>query len=144
VLRRYCSPDISPTQLARLLHREDTPTGKLGKQSAMKEAVLKKLRADYPKMLAQKPDLPSLEEMLVQAERRFADQPVSRAGAEPPSIKSFFLAENRADELAKYLGIAEGVAVNSYRYLKAGDGTIETLLLVEADGVRPVRLTSSL
>ena len=144
VLMPYCARGTSAEQLTRLLHQRERdtdrpPTGTIGVPHAMKDVLLKKLRDSYPMMKRQQPNLPSLKEMLAQAEKRIADLPPPSGGARF-AAKSFVFAEDMAKELAGHLGIPEGQATDSFRYLAKGEVSTEALLLVDSDGVRPVNL----
>jgi hypothetical protein len=144
VLMRYCSKATSVEQLTRLLHQKARDTGQssagtVGVPQAMKDALLKKLRDSYPMMKKQQPNLPSLEEMLAQAEKRFADLPPPLHPAKF-AAKSFVFAEDMAKEFAGHLGIPQAQVADSYRYLANGEGLTEALLLVDSNGVRPISL----
>lgn len=49
-------------------------------------------------------------------------------------------AEDRLAELAKLLGIPDGPAVDSYRYLLKGEGSPGSLTLVDSEGEQSIRL----
>jgi hypothetical protein len=59
-----------------------------------------------------------------------------------PSAKEFLLAEDQLAELAKILGIHDGLAIDSYRYLVNGEGSPGLLTLVLAEGENSIRLDS--
>jgi hypothetical protein len=141
ILGRYCVPGTSREQLEQLLRRKNPPTGKLGAAKDAKAVLLEKLRAEYPKMLARKPDLPGLEEMLAQAEQHLADLTMPN-GHRASTGKAFVLAEDVANAPAGHLGIPDRRAISSYRYLEAGDGTMDSVLRVESDGVKEVQLSN--
>jgi hypothetical protein len=141
VLKRYCLAGTSIEQLLRLLHQRGSAAARSNASTAadsqtVREAVLKTLRDSYPKMAAQRPDLPSLETLLALANKRFSD----RTGGDPAAFapNSFVFADDMLRELAGYLGIDQRRALDSYRYLQSGEGTMASLLLVEADSVGPV------
>jgi hypothetical protein len=102
--------------------------------------VRTKLRQAYPTFAAKMPNPPSLEEFLAEAERRMANLHTSDKGA--PSAKEFLLAEDQLAELAKILGIHDGLAIDSYRYLVNGEGSPGLLTLVLAEGENSIRLDS--
>jgi hypothetical protein len=58
----------------------------------------------------------------------------------PSATEEFAFAEDRLQELAKILGIPDGPAIDSYRYLVNGEGSPESLALVQAEGEAPIRL----
>jgi hypothetical protein len=85
------------------------------------------------------PNPPSLEKFLAEAEKRLAGMPLPGASA-PSTADEFVFAEERVVELAKLLGIPDGPAIDSYRYLVNGEGSPGSLTLVDADGERLVCL----
>jgi hypothetical protein len=144
ILQRYCRSGTSTEQLRRLLHPTNSAAGKSaanapGLPPEVKDNLLKKLRTIYPALAARQPNLPSLEQALAQAERHLGRLSSGGPGA-PAAAGPHPLAEDIASELAGYLGIPEGRAVDSYRYLQRGEGTKGSLLHVDADGVRGVRI----
>jgi hypothetical protein len=87
------------------------------------------------------PNPPSLEEFMAQAEKRLASMPM-RVPVESalPGAGEFAFAEDRLVELATILGIPDGPAVDSYRYLVNGEGSPGSLTLVDAEGERSIHL----
>jgi hypothetical protein len=141
VMKRFCSTGTSTEQLIRLLHQkiptlklpaEDTATQK---HQAL-EILLKRLRENYPRMAAHNPNLPSLEQMLAQAAKRFADPPASTPRARARA-GSFVFAEDMAKELGALLGISARRMVDSYHYLRQGEGELQALLYVDNTAVAP-------
>jgi hypothetical protein len=128
----------------RLLHPgrivlEQSAGKKANSKAAIKDAVRRKLRQSYPMFVAKMPNPPSLEEFLAKAEERLADiQPSSESAAS--AVKEFVFAEDRMVELAKLLGIPDGLAINSYRYLINGEGSPGSFTLVHAGGERSIRM----
>jgi hypothetical protein len=143
VLKRYCVPGTTVEQLTGLLHaKEPAPnqgrTAAAERSTAMKTQILDGLRRSYPMMKKQRPDLPNLEDMLAEAVKRFASLPSMPDLAQ--SGKSFVFAEHMTQALAKHLGLSEGRAIDSYRYLENGEGAPGTLLLVDEDGAREIKI----
>ena len=140
-MKRFCLTGTSTEQLTLLLH-EKIPTLKLpaedmaAKRHKAKEILLKRLRDNYPKMVAHNPNLPSLEEMLAQAAKRFAEMPDTEPRARARA-NSFVFAEDMAKELGALLGISGGRMVGSYHYLRQGEGELLAMLYVDDTGVRP-------
>jgi hypothetical protein len=139
-----CPPDLSTDRLLRLLHPErialeQPPSKKPDLQAKMKDAVLKKLRQSYPALAAKVPNPPSLEELIAQAEKRLAAVQVPDQSASS-AVEEFVFAEDRLAELARLLGIPDGPAVDSYRYLVNGEGSPGSLTLVDSEGERSIRL----
>jgi hypothetical protein len=139
-----CAPGLSTDLLMRLLHPERTvleqpPSKKTDRQAKMKDAVLRKLRQSYPALAAKMPNPPSLEELIAQAEKRFPTVQVPGQSASSAAEK-FVFAEDRLAELASLLGIPDGPAVDSYRYLAKGEGSPGSLTLVDSEGEQPICL----
>jgi hypothetical protein len=139
-----CPPGLSTDRLLRLLHPEsvapEQPPGKTpDREAKLKEAVLKKLRQAYPAIAAKMPNPPSLEEFIAQAETRFGALPVPGERASS-AAEEFVFAEDRLVEFAKLLGIPDGPAVDSYRYLVNGEGSPGSFTLVDTEGERSIRL----
>jgi len=139
-----CPPGLPTDRLLWLLHPEkitqEQPPGKNSDlQAKMKDEVLEKLRQSYAAFAAKMPNPPSLEELLAQAEKRLAAVQVPDQGASS-AVEEFVFAEDRLAELAKLLGIPDGPAVDSYRYLVKGEGSPGSLTLVDSEGERSIRL----
>ena len=134
-LTLYCPSGLSTDRLSRLLHLERK---KVALEATVKEAVRKKLRQSYPAIAAKMPNPPSLEEFLANAEKRMAARAPSSGESASATADEFLLAEDRAVKLAKLLGIPDGAAVDSYRYLVKGEGAPGSLTLVRAEGERSV------
>lgn len=142
ILQRYCRTGTSIEQLRRLLHPQSSAANPSaadapGLPPEMKDKLLKKLRIIYPALAARQPNLPNLEQALANAERHLG-QLSSRGLGTAAATGSQLLAEDMVRELAGYLGIPAGRAVDSFRYLQGGEGTKGSLLRVDADGVKAV------
>lgn len=140
VVAAYCEADDAHDRLSRLLH-----PGTLSRNDAQPsendvlEAQRKKVIQSYPKMAAQDPNTPPLEQLLAQIERRFAARPVTQA-TEPSSAPPFLLEEDRLTALAELLGIPGGPVLDSFRYLADGEGAPGRLTLIESDGEKDVAI----
>jgi hypothetical protein len=140
-----CCPSGLPTdRILRLLHPEriapESPAGKKGdREAGMRDALRKKLRQSYPALAAKMPNPPSLEKFLAEAEKRLGSMPLP-GGSAPSAADESAFAEDRVVELAKLLGIPDGPALDSYRYLVNGEGSPGSLALVEAERESSVRM----
>jgi hypothetical protein len=140
MLTVYCLPGASRDRLLRLLHPEThAPKPPANDRDVIKDAVRKKLRQSYPALAAKMPNPPRLEDFLAEAERRWAGRSAP-AEATLSATEEFAFAEDRLQELAKILGIPDGPAIDSYRYLVNGEGSPESLALVQAEGEAPIGL----
>jgi hypothetical protein len=144
IMQRYCQAVTSTVQLRRLLHPKSAAAIRPVANTPayppeMKDKLLRKLRMIYPALAARQPNLPSLEQALAQAEKHLAARSSRGVGA-PLVSGSELSAEDIARNLASHLGIREGRAVDSYRYLQKGEGTRGSLLLVDANGVSAVQI----
>jgi hypothetical protein len=137
-----CAPGLSTDLLLRLLHperMEQPPSNKTDLQGKMRDAVLRKLRQSYPALAAKMPNPPSLEQLIAQAEKRLPTVQVPGQSASS-AAEEFVFAEDRLAELARLLGIPDGPAVDSYRYLAKGEGSSGSLILVDSEGEQPICL----
>jgi len=134
-LAAFCPPGTPIERLMQVLHPEKKT---VDVETAVKEAVRKKLRQSYPAIAAKMPNPPSLEEFLANAEKRMAARKPSSGVSPRFATDGFLLAEDRAVGLAKLLGIPDGPAIDSYRYLVEGEGSPGSLTLVHAGGERSV------
>ncbi|WP_257164596.1 hypothetical protein [Bradyrhizobium sp. SRS-191] len=140
VVAAYCEADDAHARLSRLLHPETSSRNEAPRpQNDVLEGVRKKLIESYPKMAAQDPNTPPLEQLLAEIERRFASWPVGQA-TEPNSAKPFLLEDDRLTALAELLGIPSGPVLDSFFYLANGEGATGRLTLIEADGQKDVSL----
>ncbi|MGJ4950306.1 hypothetical protein [Bradyrhizobium sp. HKCCYLS20291] len=142
VLAAYCKADDAHDRLSRLLHppihsRNDADAQQ--PQNAILEGVRKKIIQSYPKMAAQHPDTPPLEQLLAEIERRFALRPDAQATG--PASATLFLVEDRLTALAELLGIPSGPVLDSFRYLANGEGEPGLLTLIDSDGEKDVALS---
>jgi hypothetical protein len=146
MLTLCCPPGLSTDRLLRLLHPErialeQPPTKRPDLEARAKGAFLKKVRQSYPALAAKMPNPPSLEEFMAQASKRLASIPMRLpTGRALPGADEFAFAEDRLVELATILGIPDGPAIDSYRYLVNGEGSPGSLSLVDAEGVRSIHL----
>ncbi len=90
-------------------------------------------------MAATMPNPPSLEDLIARAEQRLADAP-QPDGIPSSTPTDFVFAEDRTVALARLLGIPDGPAIDSYRYLANGGGSPGSLTLVHQEGETPIRL----
>jgi hypothetical protein len=138
-----CPRGLSTDRLLRLLHPERIDHGQPSSKNSdldakIKDTLRKKLRQSYPAIAAKMPNPPSLEEFLAQAEKGLVDMQVPDEAA--PLVTEDVFAEDRLVELAKLLGIPDGPAADSYRYLVKGEGSPGLLTLLDAEGERSIRL----